>query len=114
MAFISQVQPKDIHETLKHDSWINVMQEELKQIERNQVWTLVSRPINQNIVGTRWVFKNKLNANREIVRNKTRLVAKGYILEFDIDFEESYAPVARLEVVRLLLAYAALQKIKLY
>ena len=90
------------------------MQEELEQIERNQVWTLVSTPVDQNVVTTRWVFKNKLNANGKIVRNKVRLVAKGYIQEFGIDFEESYAPVARLEVVRLLLAYAVSQKIKLY
>ena len=61
MTFISQIEPKDIHEALKYESWINAMQEELEQIERNQVWTLVSRPIDQNIVGTRWVFKNKLN-----------------------------------------------------
>ena len=53
MAFISQTKPKDIHETLKHESWINVMQEELEQIERNQVWTLVFKLINQNVVGTR-------------------------------------------------------------
>ena len=55
------------------------MQEKLEQIERNQVWTLVSRPVDQNVVGTRWVFKNKLNVDRKIVRNKVRLVAKGYI-----------------------------------
>ena len=55
------------------------MQEELEQIERNQVWTLISRPINQNIVGTKWVFKNKLNADEKIVKNKIRLVIKGYI-----------------------------------
>ena len=78
------------------------------------MWTLVSRPIDQNIVGTRWVFRNKLNANGKIVRNKARLVVKGYIQEFGVDFEESYAPVARLEVVRLLLAYATSRKIKLY
>ena len=90
------------------------MQEELEQIERNQVWTLVSRPVDQNVVGTRWVFKNKLNADGKIVRNKTRLVAKGYIQEFSVDFEESYASVARLEDVCLLLAYAASRKIKLY
>ena len=90
------------------------MQEELEQIERNQVWTLVSRPVDQNIVGTRWVFKNKLNADGKIVRNKARLVAKEYIQEFGVDFEESYALVVRLEAVRLLLAYAASRKIKLY
>ena len=90
------------------------MQEELEQIERNQVWTLVSRLVDQNVVGTRWVFKNKLNANGIIVRNKARLVVKGYIQEFGVDFEESYTPVARLEAVRLLLACAASRKIKLY
>ena len=90
------------------------MQEELEKIERNQVWTLVSRSVDQNVVGTRWVFKNKLNADRKIVRNKARLVAKGYIQKFVVDFEESYALVARLEAVCLLLAYAASRKIKLY
>ena len=75
---------------------------------------MVSRPVDQNIVGTRWIFKNKLNANGKIVRNKARLVAKGYIQEFSVNFEESYAPDVRLEVVRLLLAYAASQKMKLY
>ena len=78
------------------------------------MWTLVSRPVDQNIVGTRWVFKNKLNIDGKIVRNKVRLVVKGYIQEFGVDFEESYAPVARLEAIRLLLAYAASRKIKLY
>ena len=114
MTFISQIELKDIHEVLKYESWINTMQEELDQIERNQVWTLISRSVNQNIVGTRWVFKNKLNADGKIVRNKGRLVAKRYIQEFSVDFEESYAPVARLEAVRLLLAYATSRKIKLY
>ena len=114
MAFISQTEPKDIHEALKHESWINAMQEELEQIEKNQVWTLISRPVDKNVVGTRWVFKNKLNIDEKIVRNKARLVAKGYIQEFSIDFEESYTLVARLEVVCLLLAYATSRKMKLY
>ena len=78
------------------------------------MWTLVSKPIDQNVVGTRWVFKNKLNVDGKIVRNKVRLVTKWYIQEFGVDFEESYAPIARLEIVRLLLAYAASHKIKLY
>ena len=63
------------------------------------MWTFISRPINQIIIGTRWVFKNKLNADGKIVRNIIRLVAKGYIQEFGVDFEESFAPVVRLEVV---------------
>ena len=78
------------------------------------MWTLVSRPVDQNVVETRWVFKNKLNADEKIVRNKGRLVAKRYIQEFSVDFEESYTPVVRLEAVHLLLTYAASRKIKLY
>ena len=75
---------------------------------------MVSRPVDQNVVGTRWVFKNKLNADGKIVRNKARLVAKRYIQIFGVDFKESYAPVARLEAIHLLLTYAASRKIKLY
>ena len=63
MAFISQTEPKDIHEPLKHESWINAIQEELEKIERNQVWTLVFRLVDQNVVRTRCVFKNKMNAD---------------------------------------------------
>ena len=79
MAFISQTEPKDIHEALKHESWINAMQKELEQIERNQVWTLIFRLVDQNVVGTRWIFKNKLNTDGKIVRNKAKLVVKRYI-----------------------------------
>ena len=78
------------------------------------MWTLVSRPIYQSVVETKWAFKNKLNTDEKIVRNKVKLVAKGYIQEFGIDFEESFAPIARLEAVRLLLAFVASKKIKLY
>ena len=78
------------------------------------MWTLIFRPVDQSVVGTRWVFKNKLNTEGKIIRNKAKLVAKSYTQEFGITFEESFALVARLEVVNLLLAYAASQKIKLY
>ena len=61
-----------------------------------------------NVIGTKWVFKNKLDEQGVIVRNKARLVAKGYNQEERIDYGETYAPVARLEAVRLLLAYASM------
>ena len=77
------------------------------------MWTLVSRPVDQNVVGTRWVFKNKLNADGKIVRNKARIVAKGYNQEFRIDFEESFAPVTRLEAIRILLTYASSKSFQL-
>ncbi|KAI0492196.1 hypothetical protein KFK09_026463 [Dendrobium nobile] len=82
------------------------MQEELNQFVRNDVWELVERPKGQSVVGTKWVFKNKVNDSGVVVRNKARLVAKGYNQIEGIDFEETFAPVARLEAIRVLLAFA--------
>ena len=82
------------------------MQEELNQFERNNVWTLVRRPKKNQIIGTKWVFRNKLDEKGNVIRNKAILVAKGYNQEEGIDFDETYAPVARLEAIRLLLAFA--------
>jgi len=113
-AFVSQVEPKNVEEALKDNSWIDAMHEELGQFQRNNVWSLVPRTPEISIIGTRWVFRNKLNEEGKVVRNKARLVAKGYSQEFGVDFEESFAPVARLEAVRILLAYACSHKFKLY
>ncbi|KAK6145403.1 hypothetical protein DH2020_022223 [Rehmannia glutinosa] len=82
------------------------MQEELNQFERNKVWELVQRPTHQNVIGTKWVFRNKRNEEGSVVRNKAILVAKGYCQEEGIDFDETFAPVARLEAIRIFLAYA--------
>ena len=90
------------------------MQEELNQFERNQVWELVPRPSHQSIVGTKWVFKNKLNETGLITRNKARLVAKGYNQEEGIDYEETFAPIARLEAIMILLAFASMKGVNLY
>ncbi|KAK0593785.1 hypothetical protein LWI29_021976 [Acer saccharum] len=80
------------------------MQEELSQFERNEVWTLVPRPKTTNVIGTKWIFRNKSDEDGNIVRNKARLVAQGYSQIEGIDFEETFAPVARLESIRLLLS----------
>nr|KYP44661.1 Copia protein [Cajanus cajan] len=90
------------------------MQEKLNQFERNQVWELVNRPINHTIIGTKWIYRNKLDEHGIVIRNKARLVAKGYNQEEDIDYEETYTPVARLEAIRMLLAYASIMEFKLY
>jgi len=82
------------------------MQEELNQFQRNNVWDLVPKPEHKNIIGTKWVVRNKLNEQREVVRNKDRLVAQGYSQQEGIDYTETFAPVARLEAIRLLLSYA--------
>jgi hypothetical protein len=89
------------------------MQEELNNFTRNEVWHLVPRP-NQNIVGTKWVFRNKQDEHGVVTRNKARLVAKGYSQVEGLDFGEIYAPVARLESIRILLAYATHHGFKLY
>jgi hypothetical protein len=89
------------------------MQEELNNFTRNEVWHLVPRP-NQNVVGTKWVFRNKQDEHGVVTRNKARLVAKGYSQVEALDFNETYAPVARLESIRILLAYATYHGFKLY
>ena len=90
------------------------MHEELEQFERNEVWKLVPRPEHHNVIGTKWIFKNKLNEEEKIVRNKSRLVAQGYVQEEGIDYEETYAPVARLDAIRLLLSFACANDFKLF
>jgi hypothetical protein len=89
------------------------MQEELNNFKRNEVWSLVPRP-RKNVVGTKWVFHNKQDKHRVVTRNKARLVAKGYAQVTCLDFEETFAPVARLESIRILLAYAAHHSFKLF
>ena len=113
-ALVSFFEPKHINEALKDEYWIIAMQEELNQFERSKVWTLVERPQNHPIIGTKWVFRNKLNDKGEVVRNKARLVAKGYAQEEGIDFDETFAPVARLESIRMLLAFACFKNFKLF
>ena len=90
------------------------MEEEIEQIEKNKTWSLVPRPEDKNVIGTKWVFRNKLDENGEVTRNKARLVCKGYAQEEGIDYGEILSPVARLEGVRTLLAYATYKGFKVY
>ena len=81
------------------------MNEEIEQIEKNKTQTLVPRPKDKNVIGTKWVFRNKLNEDGQVSRNKARPVCKGY--SQGVNYRETFAPVARLEGVRTLLAYVA-------
>jgi hypothetical protein len=89
------------------------MQEELNNFTRNEVWSLVERP-KQNVIGTKWVFQNKQDENGVVTRNKARLVAQGFTQIEGLDFDEIYAPVARLESICILLAYATHHDFKLH
>eukprot|EP00253_Pinus_taeda_P022953 PITA_22953 len=90
------------------------MNEELEQIEKNNTWEFVPRPNDKNVIGTKWILKNKLNENGDVIRNKARLVCKGYAQQEGINFAETFAPVARLEAIRMFLTLYSFQKFKLY
>jgi hypothetical protein len=110
---VSSIEPYRVEDALRDSDWVLAMQEELNNFTRNEVWHLVPRP-NQNVVGTKWVFRNKQDKHGVVTRNKARLVAKGYSQVEGLDFGETYAPVARLESIRILLAYATYHGFKLY
>jgi hypothetical protein len=111
---VALFEPRDIGHALSNSSWVNVMHEELENFERNQVWTLVDPSRYVNVLGTKWVFKNKQGEDGEVVRNKARLVAQGYNQVEGVDIGETFAPVAHLEAIRILLAFAASKGFKLY
>ncbi|CAM8972875.1 unnamed protein product [Rhodiola kirilowii] len=90
------------------------MHEELEEFARNDVWDLVTKHDGVNVIGTKWIFKNKSDATRNITRNKASLVAQGYTQIEGIDFDEMFAPVAHLEAIRLLLALACHLKFRLF
>nr|GEU45071.1 hypothetical protein [Tanacetum cinerariifolium] len=113
-CFLLQEEPKRVHQALKDPSWIKAMQEELLQFKMQKVWVLVDLPYGKRVIGTKWVFKNKKDERGIVVRNKTRLVTQGHTQEEGIDYEEVFAPVARIEPIRLLLAYASFMIFMVY
>ena len=114
VCFLSLLEPKNVKEALTDENWIKSMQEELEQFFRNKVWILVPRPLHTNIIGTKWIFIYNSDEFGTIVRNKARLVAQGYTQVEGIDFDETFAPVARLESIRLLLSIACLIGFRLF
>jgi hypothetical protein len=107
MCLLGMEEPSSHVEAMKELSWKKAMNEEIKSIEENGTWKLCELPKGHKPIGLKWVFKLKKNPDGTIVRHKARLVAKGYAQRHGVDFEEVFAPVARLESVRLLMALAA-------
>nr|GEZ94488.1 hypothetical protein [Tanacetum cinerariifolium] len=93
---------------------INAMQEELNHFERNKAWTPVLIPYGKTIIGTKWIWKNNMDEHGVVIKNKARLVAQGYNQQEGIDYEETFAPVARLKAIRIFLAYAAYMGFRVY
>ncbi|GKC12735.1 retrovirus-related pol polyprotein from transposon TNT 1-94 [Tanacetum coccineum] len=104
---VSTIEPKNVKEAMTDPAWIESIQEELFQFKRLDVWVLVPDPDNIKPLTLKWLFKNKHDEENTVIRNKTRLVVRGYRQEEGIDFEESFAPVARMEAIRIFLAYVA-------
>jgi hypothetical protein len=112
-SFVSSFEPFKVEDALCDLDWVVTLQEELNNFKCNKVWSLVERP-KQNVVDTKWVFRNKQDEHGVVTRNKTWLVAKGYSQVKGLDFDETFAPIARLESIRMLFAYATHHGFKLY
>ncbi|WKA13265.1 hypothetical protein VitviT2T_030583 [Vitis vinifera] len=99
VCYTSQIEPKNVEEALNDEAWVEALHEELNQFSRNEVWFLVPRPKDVNVIGTKWILKNKMDENGVIVRNKARLVAQGFKQIEGIYFDETFAPIAKLESI---------------
>ncbi|KAJ9538751.1 hypothetical protein OSB04_031484 [Centaurea solstitialis] len=106
-VFLTDTEPTRVSDALQDSDWVTAMQEELNQFSALKVWRLVKKPLDKSIIDTKWLLKNKKDEHGTIVRNKARLVAKGYRQQEGIDYDQTFAPVARLEAIRMFLAYAA-------
>ncbi|GJS46703.1 retrovirus-related pol polyprotein from transposon TNT 1-94 [Tanacetum coccineum] len=106
-GFLILVEPKNYKDALTQTCWIEAMQEDLYEFERLKAWELIPRPDKVMVITLKWIYKVKLDEIGGILKNKARLVACGYRQEEGIDFEESFDPLARLDAIRIFLAYAA-------
>ncbi|GKA52635.1 putative ribonuclease H-like domain-containing protein [Tanacetum coccineum] len=114
VCFLSQEEPKRVSQALRDPAWVEAMQEELLQFKLQKVWILVDLPKGHRAIGTKWVYRNKKDERGIVIRNKARLVAQGHTQEEGIDYDEVFAPVARIEAIRLFLAYASYMGFMVY
>ncbi|CAL5381550.1 unnamed protein product [Camellia sinensis] len=111
---VAVTEPAGFEEAKNDQKWMEAMKEEMRMIEKNHTWELMEKPQNRKIIGVKWVFRTKLNADGSVNKYKARLVVKGYAQIYGVDFSETFAPVARLDTIRLLLAIAAQKDWKIY
>ncbi|KAM2852430.1 hypothetical protein PS2_028426 [Malus domestica] len=111
---VTDNEPETYEEAEKNKAWKKVMKEEIEMIEKNDTWEFVNRPSDKPVIGVKWVYKMKLNLDGSVQKNKARLVAKGYSHKPGVDFNETFAPVARLDTIRTLIALAAKKGWKLH
>ena len=107
-------EPMSYEEACGKEEWENSMQEEITAIEKNNTWELTDLPPGKKVIGVKWVYKVKYNDDGSIQRYKARLVVKGYVQKYGIDYFETFSPVARFEIVRMFLALAAHNKWKVF
>ncbi|GJX02165.1 putative ribonuclease H-like domain-containing protein [Tanacetum coccineum] len=113
-CFLSQMEPASVDQALNDSDWVEAIQEEMQQFKNQQVWVLVELPKGKRAIGTKWILKNKRDARGIVCRNKARLVAQGHRQEEGIDYTEVFAPVARVEAIRLFLAFASFMGFMVY
>ncbi|GJS90830.1 retrovirus-related pol polyprotein from transposon TNT 1-94 [Tanacetum coccineum] len=99
---------------MTEQSWIDAMQEEIHEFERLEVWELMPCPDNVFLIKLKWIYKVKTDESGGVLKNKARLVAQGFRQEEGINFEESFAPVARIESIRIFVANAAQKNMTIY
>ena len=104
---LAATEPTNVEEAMGSKTWVAAMKEEINMIEKNETWTLVDRPKHRKVIGVRWIYKTKLNSDGSINKNKARLVVKGYAQEQGIDYQDTFAPVSRMDTIKLLLMLAS-------
>ncbi|PNX66111.1 copia-type polyprotein, partial [Trifolium pratense] len=113
-VYVAAEDPTSFSEAVKSKVWIEAMNQEMQSIEKNQTWELTSLPDGANVIGVKWIYKTKHNEKGEIDKHKARLVAKGYNQKHGIDYDEVFAPVARWDTIRSILAIAARESWKVF